>query len=442
MKQGQTLPPGYQLHEYKIDRTLGAGGFGITYLARDEHLDRLVAIKEYFPNDFASRSADGSVTHYAPAQDATDQYEWGRKSFVDEARTLAKFEHPNVIRVVRYLEENNTAYIVMEFADGEPLSEIIKREGSLPEDRVRSILLSLIDGLGLVHSEGLLHRDIKPQNIIIRPDGAPVLIDFGAARQAIGVKSRSISTIVTPGFAPIEQYSARGNQGPWTDIYALGGIAYSCLTSRVPDEATERIRSDSMPALTQAAIQPVSKQLSDAIAWALRPEEENRPQSVADFKAALIGKGIPETNETVRVKPGKAGSPPLEPIKKPKGRFGLPHVVATVASIGVLGGLAFLIPQIFSLTDNNPDTVPPRTGTEKIAQQQSETAQAEARPAPSKPEKVEPQPAEKPSPRQVSPQEAKDFRIVAQIGTPEAYELFLRKYPDGQYAEEARKRWR
>lgn len=454
MNQGQGLPQGYRLQEYEIERALGAGGFGITYLATDTVLDRRVAIKEYFPSQLAARSGDGGVTHYADSPDNLAQYETGRDGFIDEARTLARFEHPNVIRVVRYLEQNNTAYIVMEYADGEELSDIIKRDGPLSEDFVRKLLGAVLDGLELVHAQGLLHRDIKPHNIIIRPDGTPVLIDFGAARQAIGVLSRSISTIVTPGFAPIEQYSARGNQGPWTDIYALGGVAYCCLTGKVPAEATERIREDHLAPIGQLVSAPISGALADAITWALRPEEADRPQTVEAFKAALAGQDPVDAGATVRI---DRAAPRPEPSKQPAEpeRRGLEawKIVAGLAVVAIVGGIALLVPQINSLTDRpgsgearlsaltpeptpEPAQRPPATGVQAAKDKPPQRA-APSRPQPEpKPVRNAPQQRE----RGPSRQEVADFKIVAQIDTPAAYRLFLRKHPAGQYADEARQR--
>ena len=220
----QALPPGYELDEYVVEKEIGAGGFGVTYKAYDKQLDRYVAIKEYFPFNLATRD---HTMHVAPktrvAQDV-DEYTWGLSRFIQEARTLALFEHPSIIRVIRYIERNSTAYIIMDFADGRDVSEVLQKDGLLTVEELKAIVLPIAEGLASVHSADMLHRDIKPGNIRVRDNGTAVLIDFGAARQAIGVRSQSISTILTPGYAPIEQYSTRGNQGPWTDLYALAAV--------------------------------------------------------------------------------------------------------------------------------------------------------------------------------------------------------------------------
>ena len=206
------LPRGHRLQEYELVRVLGMGGFGMTYLGFDHHLDKAVAIKEYLPSDIATRTADHSV---APqASEFRGDFQWGLERFLDEARTLARFDHRHIVKVYRFFEAHGTAYIVMEYAEGETLSAYLERKGTLSEAELKGILYPLLDGLAVVHGADFLHRDIKPGNIVLRDtDGSPVLLDFGSARQAIGAKSRSVTSIVTPGYAPIEQYSSRGRQG-------------------------------------------------------------------------------------------------------------------------------------------------------------------------------------------------------------------------------------
>ncbi|MGA9794061.1 MAG: serine/threonine-protein kinase [Rhizomicrobium sp.] len=290
------------MSQYEINGVLGSGGFGITYLARDTGLDASVAIKEYLPSELAVRQEDSKVS--AVSSTAEMDFKWGLERFLDEARVLAKFRHPNIVHVFQVFESNNTAYIVMEYAHGETLSEMIQRCGTLSEKQTRDIILPILDGLRRVHERGFLHRDIKPGNIILREEGGPALIDFGAARQAIETKSRSITSIVTEGYAPLEQYDPNGNQGPWTDIYALGAVAYKCLTGKTPPAATSRIRSDSMPPLRTVAGDPVSCEFDSAISWALSVYEEDRPQHIDDLLGAIQGKGsgrAPTPEEPTRV---------------------------------------------------------------------------------------------------------------------------------------------
>jgi serine/threonine protein kinase len=230
------LPSGYRLHEYLLMRVLGAGGFGITYLGFDKNLDKPVAIKEFLPLDIAIRHGGTSVIPKSSSDQ--ENFEWGLDRFLDESRTLAMFDHNNICKIFRFFQAHGTGYIVMEYVEGEILSATLKRKGRLNEVELRSILEPLLDGLKRVHEAGFLHRDIKPHNIVIRDSGSPVLIDFGAARQAMGQKSRSVTAVVTPGYAPIEQYSTRGNQGPWTDIYALGAVCYRAVVGTLPPDAT------------------------------------------------------------------------------------------------------------------------------------------------------------------------------------------------------------
>ena len=280
------LPQGHRLQEYELVRVLGFGGFGMTYLGFDHNLDKAVAIKEYLPSDIATRTADHSV---APqASDFCGDFQWGLDRFLDEARTLARFDHRHIIKVHRFFEAHGTAYIVMEYAEGETLSAYLERKGTLSEAELKGILYPLLDGLEVVHGADFLHRDIKPGNIVLRDrDGSPVLLDFGAARQAIGVKSRSVTSIVTPGYAPIEQYSSRGDQGPWTDIYALGGMCYRALTGQVPDDATDRVRNDPLIPVAECCAGQASREFLSAIDMALSVDEGDRPQSVGAWRTAL-----------------------------------------------------------------------------------------------------------------------------------------------------------
>ena len=284
------LPQGTRIDDFEFHRVLGHGGFGLTYLGWNLRLDIPVAIKEYLPSDLAVREQDLSVVPKA-SSDASD-FRWGLDRFVDEARTLARFQHPNIVRVHHFFEAHGTAYIAMEYAEGETLSDRLARRGTLREAELLGLVLPLLDGLAVVHEANVLHRDIKPGNIIIRDaDGSPVLLDFGSARQAIGAKSRSMTSVVTPGYAPIEQYSTRGEQGPWTDLYALGGVCYRALTGQVPADATDRVRRDPLVPIGQLCGGRVSEGLLAAVDWALQVDEGDRPQSVEAWRGALVGEG-------------------------------------------------------------------------------------------------------------------------------------------------------
>ena len=203
------LPQGTRIRDFEFHRVLGHGGFGMTYLGWNLALDIPVAIKEYLPGDLATREQDLSVV--PQSSQAASDFQWGLERFLDEARTLARFQHPNIVRVHHFFEAHSTAYIAMDYVEGETLSAYLTRKGPLQEAEIKGILYPLLSALEVVHRADFLHRDIKPGNIVLRDsDGSPVLLDFGAARQAIGAKSRSVTSIVTPGYAPIEQYSSRG----------------------------------------------------------------------------------------------------------------------------------------------------------------------------------------------------------------------------------------
>jgi serine/threonine protein kinase len=278
------LPAGFALQEYRIEKVLGVGGFGLTYLALDGNLNLKVALKEFLPDDVAARGADHSIGPRSP--DSAASFGWGKQRFLDESRTLASFRHPNIVRVMRFFEGNGTAYMVMEFVEGAALPDWIRTRRPLSEALATSLIAPLLDGLQVVHKSGYLHRDIKPGNIYMREDGTPVLIDFGSARQ----RASELTAIVSPGYAPFEQYQTQGNQGPWSDLYALGGVLYWLVTGQRPHEALARIRADTMPSALQTGDRNLYRPaFLAAIDWALAPAEEQRPQSVAEWREALLG---------------------------------------------------------------------------------------------------------------------------------------------------------
>lgn len=263
---------------------LGGGGFGLTYLAHDINLDLPVALKEYYPGDLASRSPNCSVHVRAP--EGTAQFNWGLERFLDEARVLASFRHPNLVRVLRYFKENGTAYIVMEYESGDPLKRWMVGQSGLSQQGLLQIIYPLMDGLEAVHKLNFLHRDIKPDNIYIRADDSPVLLDFGAARRVTA--NRDMTNIISPGFAPFEQYHSQGNQGPWTDIYSLGAVMYWMTTGKKPLESASRVKQDTMSSAATSGHTAFSQTLLKAIDWAMNPDEARRPQSVAQFRSALM----------------------------------------------------------------------------------------------------------------------------------------------------------
>ena len=280
------LPSGHRIREYEIRRVLGRGGFGITYLAHDTLLDRDVAVKEYLPTDCAVRTEDYSVR---PRSSETSKvYTWGLERFLDEARMMACLDHPSIVGVHTYVELNGTGYIVMEYIEGEPLYDRLKRQGKLdPFDfrlSLTAILKPLVGGLEQVHSGGYLHRDITPRNIMLKEDGTPVLTDFGSARQMVAARSRSVTAVVTPGYATLEQYSTHGKQGPWTDIYALSAVAYRCITGTVPLDATERVQADELMLASEIGRWGYPVGLLTAVDMGLSLKSEDRPQDLTAWR--------------------------------------------------------------------------------------------------------------------------------------------------------------
>jgi len=281
------LPLNSMLMEYRLQSVLGAGGFGITYLAHDTNLQKDVAIKEYLPGAVAVRGSGGTVL---PTTSGLEKdYRWGLDRFIQEARTLAKFSHPHIVRVNRFFEANGTGYMVMDYEAGEPLKAWLQRNPFPPEPALRAMLAPLLDGLEKVHAAGFLHRDIKPENIFIRKDGGSVLIDFGSARQAVGGATQTLTTIVSPGYAPFEQYTTSAEQGPWSDIYSLSGVLYFAITGQSPPDAITRMKSDALNQGLGAARMRYSGAFVDAVGWGLALEDGSRPRNIAQWRDVLFG---------------------------------------------------------------------------------------------------------------------------------------------------------
>ncbi len=306
----RALPVGQVLNDYRIEGILGQGGFGITYLATDTSLQIKVAIKEYYPREFAVRDRTLTIRASGNNEDR-ENFTWGLKRFLEEARILARFDHPNIVSVRRFFETNGTAYLVMDYCDGEPLDEIVKRDGTLSREKIDRILPQLLDGLEQIHSNNYLHRDIKPANIYIRSNGTPVLLDFGAARQEIVGHSRSVTSLATDGYAALEQYSTKGKQGAWTDVYGLGATLYRCVTGEKPQASADRILDDTLEPAASKASGRYSKSLLLAIDAAMGVRPEQRPQKVSQFRAML------EKNIAAAAPPAPKPSLPPAPRQQP-----------------------------------------------------------------------------------------------------------------------------
>ena len=290
---GDVLPPGYELPGYRITKLIGRGSFGVTYLGEAVPLGTPVAIKEYMPLDIAERGPKNKVRPKVGTK--TELFQAGLDSFLNEARVLSNLPtHPNIVGILQYFIENGTGYLVMEHISGPELLELIlEANGKMDPMKVEQILLGLIDGLEVIHKAGFLHRDIKPTNIRHRETGEPVFIDFGASRQNKESRSRPLTAILTPGYAPIEQYSENGDQRDYTDIYALAATTYSALNGGPPPDASLRLRNDPYDPLEPRAKNDQEKRLFAAIDWGVRPDEVDRPQSASEWRRALKGEMAP-----------------------------------------------------------------------------------------------------------------------------------------------------
>jgi serine/threonine protein kinase len=355
------LPTDYRLHWYVLLRVLGQGGFGITYLARDTNLDQMVAIKEFLPVDMATRLPDATVC--CRTEELRERYRWGLERFIQEARTLARFDHSNIVRVHSVFEANGTAYMVMRFEEGQNLASQLDRRSTLQEHELQRILLSVLDGLELVHRAGFIHRDIKPDNIHIRSDGTPVLLDFGSARHAIG-KARTMTILVAPGYAPLEQYySDSESQGPWTDIYGLAATCYRAIAGVAPLDAIARSRGilgSADDVLVPASVigrGRYSERLLAAIDHGLAFAEKDRPQSIAEWRREIVVEAALESaapaveqpkakteHPTPVVRPVVADTPHAEPATRPSRSFPLaPFAWSVVGAAAAAIAIAVLL---------------------------------------------------------------------------------------------------
>ncbi|MBI5329005.1 MAG: serine/threonine protein kinase [Betaproteobacteria bacterium] len=280
------LAPGTRLGEYVIDRQIGGGGFSLVYLAYDME-SQPVAIKEYMPGGVVTR--DGLGTVHPLSEDKNASFRYGMKCFFEEGRALAGIQHPNVIRVSNFFRANDTVYMVMKYELGRTLQKhITATQEPLREPFIRSVFVQLLNGLREVHTNRILHLDIKPSNIYLRTDGSPVLLDFGAARNALNQDLQFASTMYTPGFAPPEVYSQRERLGPWTDIYSVGASMYACITRNPPPAADARMKRDALNLMTKSHGGEYSTALLELIDHMLRLNYTERPQSVFTVQKRLI----------------------------------------------------------------------------------------------------------------------------------------------------------
>ncbi len=287
----EALPAGTRVAEFEIRRLLGSGGFGIVYLAWDHALEREVALKEYMPGTLAGRGDGLQVSVRSRA--SADTFALGLRSFINEARLLARFDHPSLVKVYRFWEDNGTAYMVMPYYVGRNLRQV--RQGMVVppgEAACRRVLDAVLSALECLHREGVYHRDIAPDNILIGDDGVPVLLDFGAARRVLSDRTQALTSIMKPHYAPLEQYADANamRQGPWTDLYALGGTMVYLLTGDEPVAAASRALHDDQPRMAELRPRDCSPGFLAAIDWMLALKPPERPQSVHMLRDVLEGR--------------------------------------------------------------------------------------------------------------------------------------------------------
>jgi serine/threonine protein kinase len=354
------LPAGARLRGYEILAVLGHGGFGVTYRARDTTLGRDVAIKEYLPTAVAIREDGTTVLPRSTA--LADEFRWGRDRFLQEARTLAKLDGaPAIVRVFDFLEANGTAYMVMALLDGEPLEQRLRRDGCLSQPAIEGLLYPLLDGLAAVHAAGFLHRDIKPDNIMLDAKSAPTLIDFGASRAPMAGGTTAMTAIFTPGYAAAEQFTS-AKQGPWTDIYGLCATLYHAIVGRPPPSAFDRMVNDAYEPLAKLRPAGFSPAFLAAIDAGLKLRATDRPQSIAQWRPML---GHPST----------FGMSAAAAMPVPKRRLGSWMGLAAAAMLVLAaGGYYFVTSQPSAPGVAGVSTV----SVEKVAQEQAELARLRA----------------------------------------------------------------
>ncbi|WP_144006947.1 serine/threonine-protein kinase, partial [Pelomonas sp. KK5] len=290
---GNALPIGTYLSEFEVNSVLGEGGFGIVYLAWDHSLERRVALKEYMPSSLASRTLSNGVATQVQVKSERHRgtFEAGMKSFINEAKLLASFDHPSLVKVYRFWEANGTAYMVMPFYEGTTLKDRLKALGKAPDEAwLMGLLAPLTEALAVIHQERCYHRDIAPDNVILlNAGGRPLLLDFGAARRVIGDMTQALTVILKPGYAPVEQYAETPNmkQGGWTDVYALAATIHFAILGRTPPPSVSRLMGDNYQPLVESAAGRYSERFLSAIDKALRVRPEERTQTIGELRADL-----------------------------------------------------------------------------------------------------------------------------------------------------------
>jgi len=399
-----TLAPGAVIDNLRIDRVLGQGAFGITYLVTDQVLNKSFALKEYLPRELVSRSEDGELRPINAS--VSSQYSTGLSHFLVEGRTVAQLEHANIVKVFRCFEANGTAYLLMPWYRGEALHKLLKRSGTFTSEEALALSRPLLNALEYIHGKGLIHQDIKPANIYITENGQPILLDFGAAGQRLDAGAATRWKLGSEGYAAVEQSEANGNIGPWTDIYGLAATLYRCICGQIPVAAVQRQgvlvdgEPDPLPAIASLVPGQEYSGILDAVGRGLALEPVARPQSIQAWRPAFSqGKsGIGRTAE------------PAAPGIEQEGREWLPIVLLSVFSIILVGAVIYLF-----------------TGGPESDQLADDPA---ASSSPAKPPRD--------PPGYASPEETTRWLTALEADTPYAYQLFLNDFPESMHKEQAR----
>lgn len=445
-----SLRPKTVLEEFIIEEKLGQGGFGIVYLAHDTHFDVKRVIKEYFPTQLAFRDSTLTIQPISEANQEENVFRIGLDRVIEEARVLAKFEHPGIVKVHRYFEKNGTAYIVMQYVSGKSFKEYVDTQGCLTEAQLTPMLNELFSGLSMVHKGDILHRDIKPDNIIIRDDTQQaVLIDFGAARQNISKSATAATGFFSAGYTPVEQVTTSGKMGPWTDIYALAATLYFAVTGEKPVASLDRITRDNLVPAVIAGKDRASQTFLQAIDWGLEVFSENRPQNIEEWQAAFndaektqlytLQARQQAMNDATVVKTKKLhATPATKAENRSEENPAKSHLFAIVFGVAALIILSVVAAKFYftagsvdevsnvsnefasSLSDNDKANV---TSSSDLLKQSRQTKNSEET---------------APSTSLQSNREALDFERASYIDTLESYQIFLEKYPNGSFANKAK----
>lgn len=379
------LPVGTRLGEFELIGLVGAGGFGIVYLAEDHSLGRRVALKEYMPAALAQRGEGLRVT--LRSERNAETFEAGRRSFVNEARLLAQFDHPALVKVYRFWEDNGTAYMVMPYYEGVTLKRALLERSAPPDEAwLKRLLAPLLDALEVMHAAQVFHRDIAPDNILLLAGERPLLLDFGAARHVISDMTQALTVILKPGYAPVEQYAEMPElkQGAWTDLYALGAVVHLAITGRVPPPAVGRLVNDSLVPLARQAAGRYTTDFLKAIDRTLAVRPEQRPQSVAELRALLH---IAEEGATVPVStahraPAVSAPAGAASAAQPSNSavHAAPHRRTATWGVAAAGAVAALAALAYLLRDEPTPSVTPEMGA-RTAPAVSERAPSPPTPA-------------------------------------------------------------